>query len=69
MEKKNFKIEIKIKKRLGHNQHRSGAGQHDSRPKRLRTRNSVNNNAIKDQQWQINSGRSELDIHNLLKLM
>ena len=28
------------KQRTGHPQHRSGAGHHDSRPKRLRTRQS-----------------------------
>ena len=30
----------------GHNDHRSGSGQHDNRPKRLRTRGANNRKAI-----------------------
>lgn len=32
----------------GHNSHLSGGGQHDSRPKRLRTRQAANRQAFKD---------------------
>ena len=32
----------------GHNDHRSGGGHHDNRPKRLRTRGSKNRKAIGD---------------------
>lgn len=32
----------------GHKSHRSGAGQHDSRPKRMRTRLNANHAAIKE---------------------
>lgn len=36
---KKHTIKIKpTKKRTGHNPHKSGSGQHDSRPKRKRTR-------------------------------
>lgn len=30
----------------GHNDHRSGGGQHDNRPKRLRTRGANNRRAV-----------------------
>jgi hypothetical protein len=33
----------------GHSQHLSGSGQHDSRPKRQRTRGSANRRSIEDQ--------------------
>lgn len=33
----------------GHNNHRSGSGTHDSRPKRQRTRGSANRRAMEDQ--------------------
>ena len=40
-----MKITINVKpKRTGHINKRSGAGQHDNRPKRLRTRDAVNKN-------------------------
>lgn len=32
----------------GHNDHMSGSGQHDNRPKRLRTRGDANRKAIGD---------------------
>lgn len=32
----------------GHKNHRSGAGQHDSRPKRMRTRANSNHAAIRE---------------------
>lgn len=32
----------------GHKQHRSGSGEHDSRPKRMRTRGNANRAAIKE---------------------
>lgn len=32
----------------GHAEHKSGSGQHDNRPKRLRTRNANNRKAISD---------------------
>lgn len=48
---KNKKITIQIEKkplRKGHQTHRSGAGTHDSRPKRLRTRNNQQKRAIEN---------------------
>jgi hypothetical protein len=45
---------IKIKKKKlweiskGHNEHRSGSGTHDSRPKRARTRSNINRRAIQE---------------------
>ena len=47
-DKKDFVISIKLTKRTGHHNHRSGSGQHDSRPKRERTRNSQNRKSIND---------------------
>lgn len=36
---KKFKVEVEEKpKRIGHQNHRSGSGEHDSREKRCRTR-------------------------------
>lgn len=32
----------------GHNPHKSGSGQHDNRPKRLRTRGAKNRKALND---------------------
>ena len=54
MSKKYEPIKIKTKKpwevSRGHQGHRSGSGQHDSRPKRLRTRGAQKRQAMKD--WQ-----------------
>jgi hypothetical protein len=32
----------------GHNEHRSGSGQHNNQPKRLRTRGAKNRQAVRD---------------------
>jgi hypothetical protein len=32
----------------GHSQHQSGSGEHDNRPKRLRTRQAKNTQAMRD---------------------
>lgn len=40
---------IRNRKRLGHLSHRSGAGEHDSRPKRERTRFNQQNRAINEE--------------------
>lgn len=44
-------MKIQLKKRpikKGHAPHRSGSGKHDNRPKRIRTRQKVKENWIKD---------------------
>jgi hypothetical protein len=50
--KKNTKIKLNIRPiwelGTGHNDHRSGSGDHDNRPKRLRTRGANSRQAIKD---------------------
>jgi hypothetical protein len=44
-----MKIEIKVKKRKGHQTHRSGSGEHqDKRTKRLRTRSDQKRKALKE---------------------
>jgi len=44
-----MKIEIKEKKRKGHQTHRSGSGEHqDKRTKRLRTRSDQKRKALKE---------------------
>jgi hypothetical protein len=54
MGKRNKKIVVKLNVRPlweignGHNEHRSGSGQHDNRPKRIRTRGSQKRQAISD---------------------
>lgn len=49
---KNDKIKLDVKPiwkiGKGHNVHQSGSGQHDNRPKRLRTRGSRNRQALGD---------------------
>lgn len=50
--KKGIKIQLDLKKpwevSKGHTSHLSGAGSHDNRPKRSRTRNDANRKAIRD---------------------
>ena len=52
MKKQKIKLNVKPIWAIGkgHNSHLSGGGQHDSRPKRLRTRQAANRQALKD--WQ-----------------
>jgi len=49
---KDILIKLNVKKQWeigrGHIPHRSGSGKHDNRPKRLRTRRSQNEAAIRD---------------------
>ena len=51
---KNFKLDIDPKKPWevghGHAEHRSGAGKHDNRPKRERTRKAQLRKAIEEQE-------------------
>lgn len=50
--KKTIKIKIDVKPiwkiGMGHNDHISGSGKHDNRPKRARTRKAAFNNAMKE---------------------
>ena len=50
--KKNIVVKLSVRPLWelghGHNDHRSGGGHHDNRPKRLRTRGSKNRKAIGD---------------------
>jgi hypothetical protein len=50
--KKNIVVKLSVRPLWelghGHNNHRSGGGEHDSRPKRLRTRGSKSRKAIGD---------------------
>lgn len=50
MKKQKIKLEVRPIWAIGkgHNDHRSGSGQHDNRPKRLRTRQARNSKAIAD---------------------
>lgn len=51
MKSDKIKIQAKdIKVSTGHQEHISGTGKHDLRPKRERTRSNVNKKAIKDSQ-------------------
>ncbi len=46
-----MKITIKVKKRKGHQPHRSGGGEHqDKRTKRLRTRSEQQRRSLKEYQ-------------------
>ena len=52
MKKNKTKIKINVKPiwqiGKGHNDHISGSGEHDNRPKRNRTRKSIENNIMRD---------------------
>lgn len=50
MKKQKIKLEVRPIWAIGkgHNAHNSGSGQHDNRPKRLRTRGDRNRQAMND---------------------
>ena len=51
MKKKNTKIVIKasdIRVSIGHQQHQSGGGAHNNKPRKMRTRSQRNRHAIKE---------------------
>jgi hypothetical protein len=46
---RSFTITLKTAKRaIGHQSYRGGAGKHDNRPRKLRTRTAQKNKAIRD---------------------